>query len=234
MYTQLHLPVHLPDDETFESFVSGDNQQLLSHLDAILADKNQFKLPLTYISGDYGVGKSHLLFATCHSAQLQNKSSLYLSFKQKNELSVDLLEGLEHTQILCIDDVQLIKDDYAWQVALFNLINRVKESGACHLLITADAGPKALLLQLADLQSRLTWGVSYQLQPLNEQFKLQALEIRAARRGLKMPEEVAHFLLTHLQRDMPVLMATLDKLDQSSLQQKRKLTIPFVKQVLGL
>jgi DnaA family protein len=234
MFTQLPLAVHLPDDETFESFVVGQNEQLVGHLQSVLKGVNGTEVPLTYISGDSGVGKSHLLFAMCQGGHVLKKSSLYISLKQKDELSVTLLDGLEHYQLLCIDDIQLIEQDISWQVALFDLINRVKEAGQGHLLLTANAGPKSLTLALADLQSRLAWGLSYQLHELNEAGKLQALKNRARRRGLQMTTEVAQFLLSHLQRDMPALMSVLDTLDKSSLQQQRKLTIPFVKQVLGL
>lgn len=234
MFAQLPLPLHLPDDETFESFIVGQNEQLVAHLQSVLKGTADTDVPLTFISGDNGVGKSHLLFAMCQGAHVLQKSSLYISLKQKDELSVALLEGLEHYQLLCIDDLQLIGQDVSWQVAIFDLINRVKEAGQGQLILTANAGPKSLTLALADLQSRLAWGLSYQLHGLDEAGKLQALKNRASRRGLQMTTEVAQFLLSHLQRDMPALMSALDSLDKSSLQQQRKLTIPFVKQVLGL
>jgi DnaA-homolog protein len=226
--------VHLPDDETFESFVVGKNAQVVDHLHGVLNGNQVTTAPLTFISGDSGVGKSHLLFAMCQGAHVLQKTSLYISLKQKDELSVAMLDGLEDYYLLCVDDVQLIEQDVSWQVAFFDLINRVKEKGNGHLILTANAGPKSLTLALADLQSRLAWGLSYQLQGLDEAGKLHALKGRANKRGLQMTTMVAQFLLSHLQRDMPALMATLDTLDKSSLQQQRKLTIPFVKQVLGL
>lgn len=234
MFAQLPLPVHLPDDETFESFVVGKNAQLVEYLQEVLDGAQGSNAPLTYISGESGVGKSHLLFAMCQGAHLQQKSSLYIGLKQKDELSVAMLDGLEDYHLLCIDDVQLIGHDMAWQMALFDLINRIKEKGQSQLILTANAGPKSLTLTLADLQSRLAWGLSYQLHGLDEAGKLHALKERANKRGLQMTTVVAQFLLSHLQRDMPALMSTLDNLDKSSLQQQRKLTIPFVKQVLGL
>lgn len=234
MFAQLPLPVHLADDETFESFVVGKNAQLVEYLHGVLNGSEGSNTPLTFISGDSGVGKSHLLFAMCQGAHVRQKSSLYISLKQKDELSVAMLDGLEDYHLLCIDDVQLIEHDMAWQVALFDLINRVKEKGRGQLILTANGGPKSLTLDLADLQSRLAWGLSYQLHSLDEVGKIQALKQRAKKRGLQITTVVAQFLLSHLQRDMPALMSTLDILDKSSLQQQRKLTIPFVKQVLGL
>ena len=235
MAEQLSLPVQLPDDETFESYVSGDNAQVIEYLQSLTEpEKHNDSQFLTFISGEQGSGKSHLLYSICHKAQMQSLSHIYIGLKQYKELSEQLLIGLENIQIVCLDDVHLILEDDDWQLALFDLINRVREVGNCHLVVCANAGPKALSVSLPDLKSRLTWGVSFQIQPLSDEQRVEALINRADRRGLTMSDEVARFLLNHLQRDMPSLMAILDELDDSSLKEKRKLTIPFIKTVLSI
>ena len=232
---QLSLPVQLPDDETFDSFVRGDNGLVVEHLLALtdsIADND--KGFLSFISGETGCGKSHLLYSVCHRAQVHNLSHIYVGLKQFKELSQQVLVGLENIQIVCLDDVHHVLDDEHWQHALFDLINRVREVGTCHLVISANAGPKSLSVSLPDLKSRLTWGVSFQLQSLSDEQRVEALISRADRRGLTMSDEVARFLLNHLKRDMPSLMTILDELDDSSLKEKRKLTIPFIKTVLSI
>lgn len=235
MAEQLPLPVQLPDGETFSSFVVGENQQLVHQLRTLCEDKTAELTPfLTFISGDNGVGKSHLLYALCHEAQLKDKTHLYISLKQKNEFSEHLLLGLEDLDIVCLDDIHLIQEDENWQIAIFDLINRIKERGCCHLVLTANAGPNRLEFQLPDLQSRLGWGVSYRIQTLEESLRAEALTIRAEQRGLALTEDVARFLIAHTKRDMPSLMAVLNTLDQLSLQEKRRLTIPFIKSALSI
>lgn len=234
MAEQLPLPVQLPDDETFSSFVEGENAQVIQHLKALVEKPSDANTFLTFLSGDKGVGKSHLLYSVCHQAQVQNRSHIYIGLKQHNELSEQLLVGLENIEIVCLDDLDMIIDNHKWQVAVFDLINRVREVGHCQLVITANAGPKGLDVTLADLKSRLAWGVSFQLQSLSDQQRVEALVNRADRRGLTMSDEVAKFLLNHLQRDMPSLMTVLEELDSLSLKEKRKLTIPFIKSVLTL
>lgn len=236
MNKQLSLPVSLKDQVTFDNFIVGENQQLVSHLQNLVCveDNSQTLSWLTYFFAETGLGKSHLLFSTCYLAEQQNLSCVYLSFKDKDYLSVEMLEGLELYDLICFDDVELIEDDLIWQVALFDLINRVKEQGKSRLIIVGRYGLQALPLQLPDLVSRLSWGVSFRLVALEEAERCEAIIIRAEQRGLSMPMEVAKFLINHLQRDLPALMQSLDKLDEFSLQQQRKLTIPFVKSTLAL
>ncbi|MGO4892681.1 DnaA regulatory inactivator Hda [Flavobacterium sp. W21_SRS_FM6] len=236
MSKQLSLPVSLKDEVTFDNFIVGENQQLVSHLQQLIFNQdNAQPLPwLTYFFAETGLGKSHLLFSMCYLAEQQNKSCVYLSFKDKDYLAVEMLEGLELYDLVCFDDVELVEDELEWQVALFDLINRVKEHGHSRLVVAGRYGLQALPLQLPDLVSRLSWGVSFRLAPLEDAERCDAIIIRAEQRGLSMSMEVARFLINHLQRDLPALMQSLDKLDEFSLQQQRKLTIPFVKSTLKL
>lgn len=236
MSKQLSLAVNLRDTETFDSFIVGENAQLVHTVKSLLNQTSSkgHTLWLTFISGDHGVGKSHLLFSLCHKAQATAVNAVYLSFKDKGQFTTEVLDGLEHSQLICLDDADELSKSMEWQVAVFDLLNRVKERGKTQVVVCANSGPKSLDLQLADLASRFAWGVSYNLQGLNDEQRGLALLTRARQRGLNMPLKVASYLVNHWQRDMPALMKTLDKLDELSLQQQRKLTIPFVKQALNL
>ncbi|MFT4938730.1 MAG: DnaA family protein [Paraglaciecola sp.] len=236
MTKQLSLPVNLRDTETFDSFVVGNNQQLVSMLIGLTEQANNIPdTPwLTFISGDTGVGKSHLLYALCQQAQNKGLSCVYLNFNDQESFSLEMLEDLEHSQVICLDDIDALQGSKAWQIGVFDLINRIKENGTSRLVITANASPNNLQLELADLISRLAWGISYKLNALNDEQRSEALIKRAEQRGLSMPKKVATYLVNHWRRDMPALMTTLDKLDVISLQEQRKLTIPFVKTTLDL
>ena len=124
--------------------------------------------------------------------------------------------------------------DEPWEMAIFNLYNRILESGKTRLLITGDRPPRQLNLGLPDLASRLDWGQIYKLQPLSDEDKLQALQLRARQRGFELPEDVGRFLLKRTDREMRTLFDTLDQLDRASITAQRKLTIPFVKDILKL
>lgn len=233
---QLSLPVGLKDTESFASFIPGQNAQACSHLTELV---RQFEIKkvnnwLTYLFSDTGLGKSHLLYATCQQAELAGETCIYLSFNEKQYMSPDVLLGLEHYRLICLDDIEKLLGESAWQIAVFDLINRVKEQGSSCLVIAGNQPPKHLLLELPDLISRLSWGTNFQLYSLTDEQRQQALIVKAQHRGLNMSKDVAKYLVNHWQRDMPALVSSLDILDEQSLQQQRKLTIPFVKAILSL
>ena len=116
---------------------------------------------------------------------------------------------------------------------MFNLFNRVRDTGK-KLTISAHASPHHLGIKLKDLLSRLTWGVTIQVQPLSDEDKVAALSLRAKQRGFGLSDEVAGYLLKHCPRDMKNLFTILDRLDDASLQAQRRLTIPFIKECLEL
>jgi len=223
---QLTLPVVPPDTETFASFDVGGNGALL----ATLRDADE---PMVYLWGEAGSGRTHLLRALCADAAARGEQALALDLMQREGLSPELLQGLEQLDWVCLDNVQAIAGVGEWERALFDLCNRMRQSGA-RLRVTAAGVATELGLLLPDLVSRLEWGPVFALQPLDDAGKARALALRAGLRGLKMPAEVQRFLLRHLARDNHSLMAALQRLDDGSLQHKRYLTVPFVKQVLGL
>ncbi len=231
--SQLTLSVQLPDDETFASFKSESNQmvvqQLTHFLDQVTVNNKQ--VHSLFLFGLSGVGKSHLLHASCAYADTLGISSLCLSFSELTQLSVDVLDGLENIDLVCLDDIQLIAGDKKWQQGVFDLYNRMVEQNKC-LIITGDQSVMNLNISLPDLVSRLSWGLTEQIKPLSDEEKSFALQYRAQQRGLYISDEVASFLINRLSRDMTSLIAALEQLDQASIREQRRITIPFIKDVL--
>ena len=143
-----------------------------------------------------------------------------------------MLEGLEQMNVIVVDNIDAIAGDKQWETALFHLYNRVRDKGQGALFVTATQPLASIELSLPDLQSRLAWGLVYQLHALTDDEKLVALQQRADSRGFELPDEVGRYLLRHLSRDMVMLFGLLDRLDQLSLAEQRRLTIPFVKQII--
>lgn len=226
---QLVLGIRSREEVSFSNFIVGENQQLLLHLKEFLKNPQE---SFFYIAGAKGSGKSHLLQACCHAVSEQG-TAIYIPLSKFSEFDVRLLENLEHNDLVCIDDIQAIAGDMTWQEAILHLYNRAKASQA-KLIISGNLPVRELGITLADLASRLSWGVSYQLLMLNDENKLVLLQQRAKERGFDLSEEVAMYLLNRYSRDITVLSSMLDRLDIASLAEQRKLTIPFVKKVLNL
>lgn len=228
---QLPLPIHQFDNDTLENFYAENNQLLLSSLQKNFSHLSQ---PFFYLWGQRGCGKSHLLKAICHHYLTHQRPALYVPLNKAQYFSPAVLENLEQQELVCLDDLQEVIGNPDWEVAIFDLINRIRETGKTLLVISADQSPTNLSAHLPDLASRLTWGEVYQLVPLNDQQKITVLQLAAHQRGIELPDETANFLFKRLERDMKTLFSALEKLDQASLQAQRKLTIPFVKEILSL
>lgn len=232
---QLTLGIKLPDSSTFANLVCGDNNEVVEHVRRSLARGGDDNAAI-YVWGAAGSGKSHLLQAACHDVSAVAETSVYLSLKSARgkgaeALFPEMLDGLENLTLVCIDDIDAVAADEAWEIALFHLYNRIHATGS-RLLVAGHAAPSDLPLQLADLRSRLTWGWIFQLQVLADEDKKQALQLRAATRGFDLPDDVSDYLLRYFPRDMHALFALLDRLDTASVVAHRRLTIPFVKSVL--
>jgi DnaA family protein len=127
-----------------------------------------------------------------------------------------------------VDDVEKLAE--AAQIALFNAINEARQTGG--RVLAAGNAPPPLLPLREDLRSRLAWGLVYHVKPLSDDERTAYLRAEAGRRGMRVPEEVINYLLTHFRRDVPTLLAILDELDRTSLELKRPVTLPLVKEAL--
>lgn len=221
--------VRLQDNATFDNFYSDANQQLCDFLQTLFASNELY----VYIWGNPGAGCSHLLQACCHKAHELNKTAMYLPLSEYHHLTPEILDGLEEMDLVVLDDIQVVMQQSEWEEAIFHLFNRLR-SNQRQLLIGANNPPNEIGVKLPDLLSRLNWGVIFRVNALTDEDKVLALQLRAKHRGIKMPEEVAGFLLRHYSRSTNDLFEALDKLDTASLAEQRKLTVPFVKQVLQI
>lgn len=192
------------------------------------------KLEFLYLWGDKASGKSHLLMAIMDQIQTRQPSKriVYLPLAELVVSdSPEILQSLEHLDLLCLDELEAIAGIAEWEEAIFHCFNRLQLTG-CKLLIASSHNPATTEIKLADLRSRLATGLVYQLEILDDEAKQQVLIVQAQVRGLDMPNEVAQYLLRHHSRDIHVLMDLLRDLDKASMAAKRRLTIPFIRQAL--
>lgn len=230
---QLTLAVQLPDDETFGSFYGEGHSVLVEQLKLFIQLHDEDKsLPSSfYLFGIEGAGKSHLLHASCAYAESLGLTSLCLSLADLTQLSVDVLDGLENIDLICLDDVQCISTDNEWQRGIFDLYNRVMEANK-RIIISGNVSANDLGVTLPDLLSRLNWGYTEQVKVLDDKEKLETLQYRAQQRGVFLSDDVGKYLLNHFSRDIKSLIQVLDTLDKASIREQRKITIPFIKDVL--
>lgn len=225
---QIPLPLNLRDDANCENFYAESNIQVVETLKTFITEtREQF----IYCYGESGSGRTHLLQACCHLAHQCEKSIFYLPLSQHKNFSLDIFQELECFRIVCLDDVDAIVGSRAWEEAVFHFYNRAREQKTA-LLVSAACAPQQLNCLLPDLQSRLAWGLTLEIKNLSDEEKINVLQLRAARRGFDLSNEVAFYLIHHYSRHMGNLFTLLEKLDHASLIAKRKITVPFVKSVV--
>ena len=229
MIEQLTLPVKLLDESRFANFFINGNEHLVNELRETVLGQGQ---PVLYIYGNQGVGCTHLLQACCHLAREFHKNAFYLCLSDPS-LTFEALYNLEGMDLVCLDSIEFVMGDTDWEVQLFHLFNRMRELGKV-LILASNKAPQQLECKLADLKSRLQWGLVMPVKELTDDEKVLALSMRAHLRGFDLPEEVGLFLLKRYSRNMHDLISIFEKLDQASLQEQRKLTIPFVKKILDI
>ena len=229
MSDQLPLQIGLRPAATLEGFVAGDNAQLLASVRAAVLGTGERFL---FLVGPAGSGKTHLLAGACNLGAARELRCAYLPLGLPDSLDPGLLSDLDGLDLVCLDDLDGVVGNRRWEEALFTLFNGLRDRGG-RLIVAAERGPGSLPLALADLHSRLSWGLTLPVRPLRDEQLCGALEVAAAARGLRLGEGAARYLVERLPRDLPTLLALLDRLDEASLAAKRPLTLPFVRATLA-
>lgn len=225
---QLALPVRLRTSSVFESFFRGPNDDAVAQLLCAADDSTTRAI---WIYGPSGVGKTHLLQAICARASALRLASSYLPLQELSNRSADLLIGCEALNFVCLDDFDAVVGRDDWERAVFRLYTEMEDHRG-RIVIAASAPPNGMKIVLRDLASRLAGGYVMRLLALDDEQQVQAMQFRAAQRGLELPLETAHYVMKRLPRDMHSLCEVLDALDEASLVDQRRLTVPFVRAAL--
>ena len=234
---QLNLALSLADDTLFDNFLSAaqsPRQQALAALKGLFEEaRASSPLGNLLLWGAAGSGLTHLLQAACHEAVSCGQSIQYLPLKAMvNYPAQDVLQGLAACQLVCLDNIEAVTSLPEWEEALFHLFNEVMAAGG-RLLISANAAPRALVIQLADLESRLAASTIFKLPQYSDEEKAAIVQFRAARLGLILSEEALGFLMNRAPRDLHSLIEHLHQLDTFALQYQSKATIPLMKKAFG-
>jgi DnaA family protein len=224
--TQLALPLQLADHAVFASYLGSGNEALVATLSRIAADDDGHGC---WLWGASATGKTHLLQAVCEAA---GDRAAYMPLSMVAEAGPGILDGLSSRELVCIDDIDRVAGQAEWEVALFDLCNQVFDAGS-QLLVSAASTPRECPIEMADLRSRLARLPVFQIHALDEDERVSALQLRSRHRGLDLPDDTARYLLKRSRRDMASLYDLLDTLDREALRAKRRLTIPFVREVLS-
>lgn len=224
---QLPLALRAPPDQRLERYL-GAPAGLLDRLQALAAGDT---VDAMYLQGTGATGKTHLLVGTCALATSLARRATYLALSNVRGHLRAASEGLEG-DLVALDDVDALAGHREDEVALFDLHNRLRDGG-CSVLYAASAAPDAMPLVLPDLRSRLSQCTRWILPVLDDGARAELLRQRAAARGLDFDDSALEWMLRRCSRDLGSLTALFERLDRASLAAQRRLTVPFLRKVLG-
>jgi DnaA family protein len=228
MIRQFPLDLRWPPHQRLDAFWPGANVPALQGV----SDAAKGAGAWLYLHGASGTGKSHLLIGACRAALEAKRPARYVSLAQLAAPRSDAMAGIQPEGLLAIDDVQAIAGDRDAERALFDLYNRATTAGA-RMLFAANASPAELGITLPDLVSRLSMCTQYALRPLDDAGRRAMLRVLAGRLGLRLDDEVLDWWFARQPRDPASLVALLQRVDRASLAAQRRITIPFLRELLS-
>jgi DnaA family protein len=217
--SQLTLDLGPEPDQRFERFVPGDNGAVLAHLQALLPGD-----PPSLIWGGEGVGKSHLLAALAQA--WRSRGAVVQAFDATTRPPWKLTAP---ARLVLFDDVHALDPDQQ-HAAFLAFIEAVGQGAA---VVATSRVPAVDLPLRDDLRTRLAWGPSFGLMPLDEAGLRQLLRQEGLHRGLQLPDELIDYLLLRFARDSGFLVPLLTRLDDYALRTKRAPTVPLLRQMLN-
>jgi len=227
---QLTLPVSLFDGPCFDNFHAPESNDTVTAVRDIASSSTAGRA--MFLSGAAGSGKSHLCWAACRLSSEVGNAPTYVPLRRPG-VAHTLLSGVPESGLVCLDDIDAVADDSDWNQRLFSLLEHHYLQGKVRLIVTARQPAAELEFKLADLLSRLKLLAGFRVQSLNDAEKINALQSRAQRRGMQIDVEVVDYIMSRFSRDTHALFAFLDRIDVDSISRQRKITIPFVRSVLG-
>ena len=223
---QMPLALRFPPDQRFEGYVAAPDGALDQLRSLASADGATL-----FLSGPAGAGKTHLALATCAQAEAGGRRAAYVPLAAAAGRLGEALEALA-ADLVALDGLEAIAGQRTDEVALFDFHNRARQAGTT-LLYVARGAPEAIGLSLPDLRSRLSQCPRIILSLLDDEGRRAVMLERARRRGLVLEPAALEWLLRRAGRDLAGLTRLLDRLDQASLAAQRRVTVPFLREVLG-
>ena len=220
---QLGLPISLNASMLLESFVA--NKELLRLINQLFLNEKSSEV---YIYGASGQGKTHVLQGAVLKALEIDKNAVYIDCS--DPFPDYILDFVDQIDFISFDNVHLISRES--QEVFFDLYNRARQA-QIFILVSGNTLPSDLEV-MKDLKTRLSLAVVYKLEELSDELTMSVIDSQMSQRNLSVNSNVYEYLFKSYSRDLKLLLSTMNDLDKASLQAKKPISIPFVKNFLEL
>jgi chromosomal replication initiator protein len=204
---------------TFETFVIGSSNRF-AHAAAVAVAEAPAKAynPL-FIYGDSGLGKTHLLHAIGHYAQIfyQGVKVRYVSSEEFTNDFINMIrdgkqDGFRRryrdVDVLLVDDIQFLENKEGTQEEFFHTFNTLHNASK-QIVISSDRAPKRLVTLEDRLRSRFEWGLLTDVQPPELETRIAILRKKAEQEGLNAPPEVLEYIASRISTNIRELEGAL-------------------------
>ena len=221
---QLGLPFSINTSFILEDFYGERNQELVANILTLIKGKASANI---FVYGDKGFGKSHLLQGVIIEGLKQDQKSVYLDLN--DDVSSDIFELIGDFQIIALDNVDQCNQDN--EKYIFDLINKLHSTNQM-IIFSSRVKPEGLSV-FNDLKTRLSLASIYSLNRLEDDEIQHVIKRKLNNKSLKVDQRVIDYLIKNQTRDLKKIVEIIDKLDTFSLEKKRGITVPLVRQMLG-
>lgn len=218
MMRQLVLELRPDAPPGFDNFVTGTNDELVAALHQTVIGAGHL-----YLWGPPASGRTHLLRAAVAASAEADRPARFLTADEVADALPD-----DPALLVALDNVDALSPTA--QIALFNTFNNAR--GRNQTLLLSGPRPPLDLDLREDLRTRVGQCLIFEVRPLDDPTRTEILTTLAARRGLRLSDEVVDFLLRHGRRDLAALVTVLDALDRASLERKRPASLPLLRELM--
>jgi len=208
-----------------EAFVVGPSNRMAFAAVELGAVRPGEMSPLV-LHGPTGVGKSHLLEGVCRRFRERHAgaTTLLLSAEQFTTSFLQSLHGsglpgfrraCRQADLLAIDDLQFFVGKRATLMELQQTVDSLHRQGR-QLVFASDRDLSSLDGLGADLVTRLRGGMTARIEPPDYDVRRGIVAAVATQRGFGLPEDVIHYVATHMTRHARELIGAINRLEATS------------------
>ena len=235
--------IYFSPDYTFDNFVVGPSNRL-AHAACVAVSESPGRVynPL-FIHGSVGLGKTHLLQATCQ-AILNGPGTPRIMYMSCETFTNHFIRAVEegrlyefrykyrYVDMLVIDDVQFLSERERSQEEFFHTFNSLYQSQK-QIILSADCSP-AEIPKLEDrLVSRFNQGLVTLIDKPALETRMAIIQKKAAMRGISPPEEVVNFIARKIDSNTRELEGALTKVHGLAMLDGGTITLELARQALG-
>jgi len=213
---------NLNDEYTFENFVYGDENEFAYRVAFEVAKQPGIYNPL-FLTGDVGLGKTHLMQAIGHHI-INSMPEVRVLYTTSEAFANELIKAFKENSstlfrekyrkkvdVLLIDDIQFLIGKNGIQTELFHTMNELLDQHK-QIIICSDR-PLSELKEFQDrLLSRFQMGLFVKINPPRLQTRKLIVKNFSKRYGLKIREDVLDYIAQNIQGSVRRLKGAVMKL----------------------